>query len=667
VRVFVIILLFSSTIFAWKMEADIITVKDTTGGVVTHIDFRQTYDTPPLVFTLASDDGPDPANLRVVNVTTTGFDIYTIEPESEDGPHMTMYNIPYIAIEKGEHTFPDGTKILADTIDTTKYYSYYRRKESDSNLWESVSISGYGDKPVVLAQIQTRNNERSDKSVPDATSQPWYSATVKSVNSDGFQVTLDRAETKAGDVIKSETIAYLVIRSGLDGSEHYFASNEYKKIMFETISTDDYIKGWDNSSTGYTINFSQSYDNPVVVTTINSLYGNNGGWFRRRDIANDNIKIVIDEDQVKDSEREHIGEKAGVFLFSEPFDAEFGLESSAKMIINEVLYQETVTGTNNDEFIELYVKEGGDIKGYILSDQDTNFYVLPSCNVNSGDYVIIYTGSGTNNCSGNVKEFYQGKSQYFNNDKDDVLLLRPTQDVTTTTQGSNPKTFNAVPEDYITYGTSGGAIDPPPTSIKGVTPAWDSNYANELDYAQDGVSIALTPNATDSDKAACWEFSASRNAEDNGCSNYKPTRDTDFSVTYITSKGKNNNGAPNMSITKSSIVISDPVNNTDNPKRIPGAIIRYCFVVDNSGSGIADDIKIKDSLSGGNKENLEYKKGGSLIQSSNDNCDCLSSQMNESKSSINGDEVTINIGTLNGSQTTPQNARGCAFIELEIK
>ncbi len=661
-RVVIVIFLLLSKLAAWKMEADSIVVKNTSDDTITHIDFRQSYDTPPLVFTLASDDGPNPANLRVINVTTTGFDIYTIEPQGEDGAHVQMSKIPYIAIEKGEHTLPDGTKIVADTVDTKKYY-----QKDNSNEWEEISISGFNTTPVVLAQIQTRNNERSDESVPDAVSQPWYSATVKDITSSSFKVTLDMAETTQGEVTNTETIAYLIIDSGLKGSEHYFASNEYKKVMFETIRSDEIIQGWDNSSSGYQIDFSQSYNDPIAVATINTLNGNNGGWLRRKEINSDNIKLVVDEDRAQDSERNHIAERAGILLFSEPFDATFGTESNARMLINEVMYQETKTGEENDEFIEFYVTQGGNLKGYVLSDQDTNYYIFPDCEVNSGDYVVVYTGSGTNSCSGKVKELYQGKSQYFNNDKDDVLLLRPTQDVTTTTQGSNPKTFNATPQDYIAYGSSGGAIDPIPTSIKGNTLSWDSNYANELDYANDGVSIALTPNGQDSNKAACWEFSGSGNASDNGCENYKATQDSDPSLTYSTSKGQDNNGAPQMSIQKSSLIISDPVNNTTNPKRIPGAIIRYCFVVDNKGNANADDVTIKDLLSGENKENLEYIKGGSLIQSSNNDCNCLDSNMDESKSSLNGDEVQITIGTLSGLEVDDQHSRGCAFIELEIK
>ena len=663
-RIIATIILLFTNLFAWKMEADKITVNKTTGGVVTHIAFRQTYSTPPAVFTLATKQGSNPAGLRVVNVTTTGFDIYTIEPQGEDGPHKRMTTVPYIAIEKGEHTFPDGTKILVGSVDTKKYY-----QKGVSDEWESISISGFNTTPVILAEIQTRNNERTDNAVPDAISKPWFSAAVKDISSSGFSLTLNKSETTDGTIATTENVAYLAIDSSLQGSSHYFASNEYLKIMYESIRSDEIIKGWDNSSSGYKIDFSQTFDDPIVVANMNSFNEYDGGWFRRAKINDSYIKLVVDEDRANDNERNHIAERAGVLLFSEPFDANFGLESSAKMIINEVMYKQTQTGSDNDEFIELYVTNSGNIKGYILSDQDKNYYIFPACSVQKGDYVVVHTGSGTNNCTGSVKHLYQNKAQYWNDDKDDVLLLRPTQDVTTTTQSSNPKTFNATPQDYIAYGSLGGAVDAIPTSIKNNTLSWSYDYGNELDDANKGVSIALTPNATDNDKSACWEFSASGNASDNGCSNYKSTIDTDSSATYTTSEGVDNNGMPNMHITKSSIVISDPVNNTTNPKRIPGAILRYCFVVDNSGLSSADNVKIKDKLDGTNKDKLIYKSGGSLIQDSNTNCNCQSSDMDTTKSSYDSStkDVIIDIGTLTSSQIDSSHARACAYIEVEVK
>ena len=52
-----------------------------------------------------------------------------------------------------------------------------------------------------------------------------------------------------------------------------------------------------------------------------------------------------------------------------------------------------------------------------------------------------------------------------------------------------------------------------------------------------------------------------------------------------------------VSVTKSSSVISDPVNNTTNPKAIPGAVIEYCIAVENaSGAATATAISVVDEL-----------------------------------------------------------------------
>ena len=52
----------------------------------------------------------------------------------------------------------------------------------------------------------------------------------------------------------------------------------------------------------------------------------------------------------------------------------------------------------------------------------------------------------------------------------------------------------------------------------------------------------------------------------------------------------------NMTISKISVVVNDPVNGITKPKRIPGATIRYCFTVENSGSANAAIAKIGDTL-----------------------------------------------------------------------
>jgi hypothetical protein len=45
---------------------------------------------------------------------------------------------------------------------------------------------------------------------------------------------------------------------------------------------------------------------------------------------------------------------------------------------------------------------------------------------------------------------------------------------------------------------------------------------------------------------------------------------------------------PSLTILKTSTVLSDPVNNTTNPKRIPQAVVRYDITTTNSGPGVVD-------------------------------------------------------------------------------
>ena len=53
-----------------------------------------------------------------------------------------------------------------------------------------------------------------------------------------------------------------------------------------------------------------------------------------------------------------------------------------------------------------------------------------------------------------------------------------------------------------------------------------------------------------------------------------------------------------LAVTKTSRVISDPFNNTSNPKLIPGAVVEYCIAVANSGSADATSVVINDPVPG---------------------------------------------------------------------
>jgi len=107
----------------------------------------------------------------------------------------------------------------------------------------------------------------------------------------------------------------------------------------------------------------------------------------------------------------------------------------------------------------------------------------------------------------------------------------------------------------------------------------------------------------------------------------------------------------NMSITKNSVVVKDPVNQTTNPKRIPGATIRYCFSVANSGDADAAVAKIADDLDENIYDISALTNNDIRIYTGND-FDCSTAD------TLTGTEVNPDTGSVN-------NTTGEVVIDLQ--
>jgi len=309
-KIFIFILIFPMYIFAWKMESGAIHLNNTKkNSDWVQVSFKQSYETPPLVFSLISSNGGDPAALRIKNVTKDGFEILQVEPSGEDGPHTTM-DIQYLAIDSGEHVLPDGTRIVADTLSTKAQQAY---KNVDVNTsWESISFAdSFDDTPIILGMIQTLNNEEAN--IPTDPSKPFLTTVFSNIDSNGFKVALERSEVEPGDVNNSETIAYLAIENDKNGTIPVANG----AILYETASKDD-IKGSDDGC--YTYSFVNTYTQaPNVLATKQTRNGDNGGWFRRCALDENETGLYVEEDQYNDSERTHIKEVGGILVFEKDF------------------------------------------------------------------------------------------------------------------------------------------------------------------------------------------------------------------------------------------------------------------------------------------------------------------------------------------------------------
>ncbi len=73
--------------------------------------------------------------------------------------------------------------------------------------------------------------------------------------------------------------------------------------------------------------------------------------------------------------------------------------------------------------------------------------------------------------------------------------------------------------------------------------------------------------------------------------------------------------AADLTITKTSTLISDPFNGTTDPKAIPGAVIEYAITVNNTGSVAATNVRITDVLDANVALALgEYNGGAADVQ-----------------------------------------------------
>ena len=97
-------------------------------------------------------------------------------------------------------------------------------------------------------------------------------------------------------------------------------------------------------------------------------------------------------------------------------------------------------------------------------------------------------------------------------------------------------------------------------------------------------------------------------------------------------------------VTKTSRVISDPFNGTANPKRIPGATLQYCVVVENTGASDATNVNVSDLLDG---QPVTYVPGS--IRTGASACDATDG-VSEDDNATGTDENNPDGGSFAGNQ-----------------
>jgi hypothetical protein len=93
-------------------------------------------------------------------------------------------------------------------------------------------------------------------------------------------------------------------------------------IPYESKVGSDIVRGWDNSSTGYAYTFTRSYPGPrIAVVSQSAMDGGDGSFAYIRGasgLSSTTVRVVSDEDRMRDSERSHSAEQVGYFVIDQP-------------------------------------------------------------------------------------------------------------------------------------------------------------------------------------------------------------------------------------------------------------------------------------------------------------------------------------------------------------
>lgn len=322
----ILVMLVPGWAHAWKMEAGTLDLPQTTNvNNLYSFPFKQTYATPPIVVALPTDDGPNASALRIANVTTTSFQMAQVEPLSEDGPHTNM-TVSYVAIERGSHTLPDGTRVEAGLLDsrdgdkTDKTYVQFQKDGDGKTKWGKHKFgSNFSDNPVVIGAIQTLANEIND--VPDEQSEPWMTLVFDKVLNNGFDYALEFSEVFSladediHELPELEQIGFIAFSATTTSS---FRAIGNVNVQYESQSINDGPRGWDDGCDQFSFN-SAFGSSPIALASKTSRREDDGGWLRQCQLSASNIGLTIDEDDYQDSERSHGRESIGLLAFSQAF------------------------------------------------------------------------------------------------------------------------------------------------------------------------------------------------------------------------------------------------------------------------------------------------------------------------------------------------------------
>ncbi len=271
-------------------------VLNNVGNTWQTVTLPENYTSMVVVATVNYDNSSVPVVTRIRNASGNNFDIRVQNPNNNPDVSLNGYTVHYMVVEEGTYTEAnDGIKMEA-----VKYNSTVTDRRWNWNGQSRSYINSYTH-PVVLGQVMTYND--ADWSVfwarGNSRSNPPNSNNLRV----GKHVAEDTDHSRA-----NETVGYIVFEAGngnIDGLDYIVAVGS------------DTIRSVTNNAP-YTYNIS-GISNPIAaILSAAAIDGNDGAWpllYGGTPVSSSQINLAVDEDQIRDNERNHTTEQVAYIVF----------------------------------------------------------------------------------------------------------------------------------------------------------------------------------------------------------------------------------------------------------------------------------------------------------------------------------------------------------------
>ena len=151
------------------------------------VELHKTFTDPVVIVGPPSQFGPDPAVVRLRNITADSFEIRIQEWNYLNGTH-TFETVPYMVVDVGSYRLPDGSLWEAGTYEINGTLN-----------WKDIQLNTpFENSPLIFQAVQTYNG--SDTVV----------TRLRNISADGFQSALQEEEA-LNDGHSTERVGYLAI------------------------------------------------------------------------------------------------------------------------------------------------------------------------------------------------------------------------------------------------------------------------------------------------------------------------------------------------------------------------------------------------------------------------------------------------------------------------